>query len=523
MRRRSVALLSILTLAAGLLGITGAHAGGPITLAVDDDGMAVPGNCDSATATFTTIQAAVDAALAGDTIQVCPGTYEEQVYVDKTLELLGAQAGIDGRTRPGTPAVESVLDSDAVDQTGIYVDAPNVVINGFLIQGYDAGISTNIIIDPVPASGLRVLNNILFQNGTGLQIESDNSLVRRNLFEDNVLGIHMLTGTKATFTTNEFLGNHAVGILLEGCFEYCDSGINGFGPPTDVTISTNEIVGPEITETGGGGGGGPTVGIEAHNTTGVRITGNNISVVDFGIWLAEGNDAVTVETNTVDDTGIALLLGFLRREVNTEGIGGGPNSNVTVKSNRFTNSETGIEIDDFSLSGNFVVSRNTITGNDDWGIVNFSSAQVNAAENWWGAASGPSDWSTGTGDSVSPNVRFFPWSTNATFTTFAKCKNKYTAGNDTVNGTTGNDILCGGGGQDTIDGKAGNDLILGDAGSDILMGALGADAILAGQGDDTLRGNAGFDSLQGQANYDFCDVGVDSGQIATCEEVPIGP
>jgi hypothetical protein len=473
----------------------------------------------------------VDAALSGDTVRVCPGTYEEAVTVDKTLELLGAQAGIDGRTRPGTPAAESVLDSFAPDQTGIYVDAPNVVIDGFLIQGYEAGIRTNLIIDPIQASGLRVLNNILFQNQTGLQIESNNSLARRNLFEDNLFGIHMLTGTKATFTTNEFLGNE-VGVLLEGQ-EYCpyggvcETGDNGSGGfPTDVTISTNEIVGPEITEAGSGGG-EPT-GIEANNTTGLRIIGNAISQVGAGIWLVGGNDATTIETNTVDDTRRAILLGIGNFENSKTYIIAAPNSNVTVKSNRLTNGGLGIRLEDFSLTGSMVVSRNTIAGNSAFvpvgggpgpidGILNLSDTQVNAAENWWGHASGPSGWSTGSGDGVSADVRFFPWSTNATFTTFAKCKNTPTAANQTINGTTGNDILCGGGGQDTIDGKAGNDLIMGDAGSDSLMGALGDDAILGGQGDDTLNGNAGFDSLQGQANNDFCNVGVDGGQTATCE------
>jgi len=45
------------------------------TLVVDDDGMAVAGDCDSTTAAdSSTIQGAVDAAIAGDTIIVCDGT-----------------------------------------------------------------------------------------------------------------------------------------------------------------------------------------------------------------------------------------------------------------------------------------------------------------------------------------------------------------------------------------------------------------------------------------------------------------
>lgn len=40
-----------------------------------------PNDGDCPQATFTTIQAAVNASMAGDTVQVCPGTYEEQVRI----------------------------------------------------------------------------------------------------------------------------------------------------------------------------------------------------------------------------------------------------------------------------------------------------------------------------------------------------------------------------------------------------------------------------------------------------------
>lgn len=51
------------------------------TRAVDDDGRATPRNCNAATPTFNSVQAAVTGSDAGDTIVVCPGTYTEQVRV----------------------------------------------------------------------------------------------------------------------------------------------------------------------------------------------------------------------------------------------------------------------------------------------------------------------------------------------------------------------------------------------------------------------------------------------------------
>jgi hypothetical protein len=75
-------LTTAVTAAAMLLGCATANAhSNANTLAVDDDAMATPKNCDASTAASSTIQGAVTAASAGDTIVVCPGTYVEQVTV----------------------------------------------------------------------------------------------------------------------------------------------------------------------------------------------------------------------------------------------------------------------------------------------------------------------------------------------------------------------------------------------------------------------------------------------------------
>jgi pectin methylesterase-like acyl-CoA thioesterase len=52
----------------------------PSILAVDD-------KVQRPTARFTSIQAAVNAAISGDVIPVCAGTYHEQVVIDKSLSV----------------------------------------------------------------------------------------------------------------------------------------------------------------------------------------------------------------------------------------------------------------------------------------------------------------------------------------------------------------------------------------------------------------------------------------------------
>ncbi|HKN58119.1 MAG TPA: hypothetical protein VJV97_04655, partial [Gemmatimonadaceae bacterium] len=80
------------------------------TLVVDDDGMASVSNCNDSAMTYMTISAAVMAANPNDTIIVCPGLYLEQVMINKTLTIRGAQFNIDARTRTFVPANESIID-----------------------------------------------------------------------------------------------------------------------------------------------------------------------------------------------------------------------------------------------------------------------------------------------------------------------------------------------------------------------------------------------------------------------------
>src|SRR3954468_10102609 len=93
-------------------------------------------------AQFSTIQAAVNAASPGDTIKVAPGVYNETVTVDKSLNIIGAQANHSGATRSVPAIQESVVTGAGVS---FVLNTDNVVVNGFTIQGATgaAGITTS--------------------------------------------------------------------------------------------------------------------------------------------------------------------------------------------------------------------------------------------------------------------------------------------------------------------------------------------------------------------------------------------
>src|SRR6476661_7343812 len=75
---------------------------------------------------YATIQAAVDAALPGGTVQVDAGNYHEMVTVSKSLTLRGAPGGA------------SVVDGQPIGagrSSAFFVTASDVTIDGFTVQG----------------------------------------------------------------------------------------------------------------------------------------------------------------------------------------------------------------------------------------------------------------------------------------------------------------------------------------------------------------------------------------------------
>ena len=111
------------------------------TLLVDDDKTECPD------AGFNKIQDAVDAATSGDTIQVCPGTYDEQVAIAKPLSLVGIHRD---------KKAAAVVQPSNVVANADFLGTPNAAI--LLVQD-----TSGVTIKDIPIDGFN--NGVVFTGG----------------------------------------------------------------------------------------------------------------------------------------------------------------------------------------------------------------------------------------------------------------------------------------------------------------------------------------------------------------------
>jgi hypothetical protein len=539
-RPRLITIAAVAIAAPLAIGFAQSAHAAPATIVVDDDGQGSAADCNDATPAQSTVQGGVNTAVPTDIVLVCPGTYTEQVTIGQDLTLEGTdQAGVvikapaslvSSTCAPtvGTTIVDicggafvglqsltvsgprsaDQLDYGVLVTGGATIDASNVTIQDIRddpFSGAQHGVALRIGSGPAGQVGHGTVDSVTVKRyqKTGLEVDgpgSDATLTNNvvhgvgptPLIAQN--GIQISRSAGATVSRNTVLSNECEAGTCgpDVATDSLSAGVLLFQPDAaSTTVSANTIVGNDMgvynlqTDTDPG-----TVTVSSNAVLGNRYV---------GVFLDQGHAALSSN----------IIVG--PSNVGVEAYSFNPSAQTTggvLTGNRIARNKIDVELqsDPGAAGLNVSGSNNSFMGTAD-GVVNRTDTFINFIHNYWRTASGPSDWSTGTGTKVSAGVSFFPWFTDSGLTTLSAC----------TAATAGNDILCGTSGNNTLSGGAGNDLILGFAGNDTLNGGPGNDAVIGHGGNDTLNGDADADSMQGVVGNDTCNPGTGPGdRTATC-------
>jgi len=199
---------------------------------------------------YPTIQAAINAAANGDTVQVAPGTYHENInFMGKAITVISTGG-------PQTTIIDGGQAGPVVTvDTG---EGLASVLNGFTIQngfgtpnsGYDGG---GILIR---GSSPTIINNIIAHNqacsGAGMAVYGGSPLIKGNTIDHNVQG-GCSGGTDGGGILLQAAGSaQIIGNIITNNTIYFDGGGIGLFAAGTPTIQGNIISGNSATDMGGG-------------------------------------------------------------------------------------------------------------------------------------------------------------------------------------------------------------------------------------------------------------------------------
>jgi parallel beta-helix repeat protein len=308
----------------------------------------IVGTCRSGTR-FSTIQKALDASPAPDTVEVCPGIYAEQITISHPVTLEGIEQGNGAQVRivatamtinttatDGNPAAAQIFVNNV---TGGDVNLTNLLLNGLGNQEGGTGV---FFIGVLYLESSGTINQVTTSNqdgtgvtGFGMWIvggSSKSSVTVENCsVHDFSQGGIFATSTATATNLTLALKNDVVSAVSEGVDGiFLDEG-------TDPTVSGNTV------------SGGTSTGIVMVATEG-SITGNTILGSQVGIELA--SDGPSVTSNNIYDT-----------EQEGIDVGAGPlkvskvEHNIIKSVNAGSEGETGINLHCSNISSTLVNSN----------------------------------------------------------------------------------------------------------------------------------------------------------------------
>lgn len=182
---------------------------------------------------YTKIQKAIDAAGSGDTVFVYAGTYYENVYVNKTINLIGA-------SRSNT-TIDASGSKDAIQVNANWVNISGFTIKNSGLNSMDAGIELNQV------NNCSIMHNNISSNGyNGIYILGTKNVKENHIIEDNIISFNKGTGLylRVYSSYNTIINN-----IIENNNKIksnSEAGVNIYYFSNNNTISRNTIRNNEI-------------------------------------------------------------------------------------------------------------------------------------------------------------------------------------------------------------------------------------------------------------------------------------
>ncbi len=307
---------------------------------------------------YTTIQSAINAASNGDIIFVYPGTYNENIFIDKSITLMGEDRD------------NTIIKGNNLNAT-VGITGEGINLQGFTIKndGSQDGVYTS-------TSAHTFTDNIFTQTSRGIHLYySSENTITTNLFYDNThSGVYMEVGQNTTISENEFYNNTDEAIYLTGC-------------------GTSYIERNLIHNNG--------KGIHAFQANSNIIRNNVIVSNSYGIHFAGmitvHSNFNTISHNKINDNTICGIRiehsEFNKIEFNEiKGNGRGIQFDMTgvnlIRNNNITSSVV-VEID-LSLSFGDIITKNNIDNSQQsLVLIQINIGLADASNNWWGSTQWP--------------------------------------------------------------------------------------------------------------------------------------
>jgi len=361
------------------------------TIIVDDD--------DSA-ADFASIQEAVTDAAPGDTVEVRPGTYREEVTIDETITVVAP----DGATLNG-----STLGNSSVGFTIEGSAAPTV--SGFVVTGYGRGVDARGPGVGRPGStGDWTLRSLTVRNagfgavdasgsGGDWTIETSALVDERNDAVDASDTTGDWTVRDSTLTSRLYAFNASGRWTVDGTLVNDSFGEGIVARQTDAAWTIRNATVRDV----------PFDGISAAHST--------------GAWTVRGSAVLNISQNGIaasETGGDWTVRDTVIRNSTDQGVDAYRASSDWAILNATIAGNGGTGVDALDTNGSWEIHDSAIVDNEGGGAVAFDADPTgDATRNWWGACDGPSDQFDGSGAPAAGNLVVEPFYVDAARTTLS--------------------------------------------------------------------------------------------------------